>query len=99
MEDENDLILSGARCSLLAQEQAKGQALTQEEVEALRDRAECIAMPHHARNAVDESRGYQDVDPERVWEEWLRVRPGLLRVGAPGLEPQPDSTSTPHSKR
>lgn len=99
---EDDLILTPVPALvavLLAEEKAKGEPLTKEEVEELRDQAECIAMPPHARKAVDESRGYQDIDPERVWEEWLRARPGLLNARAPNREDQAESTNTPDSKQ
>lgn len=59
---------------LLAKEKEKGEPLTRDEVEKIRDQAECIAMPRDAREKVDESRGYRDIDPEHVWEEWQKVR-------------------------
>ena len=62
---------------LLAKEREKGTALTREEVEAITDKAECIAMPRHARKKVDESRGYEDIDPEKAWEQWQIVRKDL----------------------
>jgi len=63
---------------LLAKEKEKGAPLTQTEVEEITDKAECIAMPRHARQKVDESRGYQDIDPERAWEQWQEVRKDLI---------------------
>jgi hypothetical protein len=63
---------------LLAKEKEKGEPLTQDEVERIRDQAECIAMPRDVREKVDESRGYQDIDPEKVWVEWQKVRKELL---------------------
>ena len=63
---------------LLAKEKEKGTPLTQAEVEEITDKAECIAMPRHARQKVDESRGYEDIDPERAWEQWQEVRNDLI---------------------
>jgi hypothetical protein len=63
---------------LLAKEREKGTALTREEVEEITDKAECIAMPRHARKKVDESRGYEDIDPEQAWEQWQIARKDLL---------------------
>ncbi len=62
---------------LLAKEKEKGTPLTKDEVEKIRDQAECIAMPRDVREKVDESRGYQDINPENAWEEWLEVRKEL----------------------
>lgn len=63
---------------LLAKEKEKGAPLTEAEVEEITDKAECIAMPPHARRKVDESRGYQDIGPERAWEQWQEVRKDLI---------------------
>lgn len=63
---------------LLAMEREKGVALTREEVEEITHRAECIAMPRHARKKVVEARGYEDIDPEEAWEQWQKVRQELL---------------------
>lgn len=56
---------------LLAAERDKGSSLSQEEVVALRDAAECIVMTADELQRVAESRGYDDIDPENVWDEWL----------------------------
>jgi hypothetical protein len=66
---------------LLAKEIEKGSPLTQDEVAEIADKAECIAMPRHARKKVDEGRGYDDIDPERAWEQWQLVRQGLPECG------------------
>lgn len=61
-----------ARRVLLNLEKTKGSPLTESEVTIARDNAACIAMPRSAHAAVVASRGYADIDPEHVWEEWLR---------------------------
>ncbi len=63
---------------LLAKEREKGQPLSREEVEKIRNEAACIAMPRDVREKLDESRGYQDIDPEYAWEQWQEVRKELV---------------------
>ena len=59
---------------LLNREQQKGSPLTEEEVLAIRDGAECVAMPRDVAAEVAEKRGYDDIDPENAWEDWKRIR-------------------------
>jgi hypothetical protein len=59
---------------LLNLEQSKGSPLTEAEVIAARGNAACIAMPPDAYRAVCEKRGYEDINPEYVWEEWVNFR-------------------------
>jgi hypothetical protein len=63
---------------LLRLEKEKGSPLTEEEVIAARDNAACIAMPLSAYEAVTVARGYDDINPEFVWQEWQRVRATLV---------------------
>jgi hypothetical protein len=77
---EDDLIITPVPALvavLLAKEKEKGAPLTKEEVEEITDKAACIAMPRHAREKVDEARGYDDIDPEQAWEQWQHVRQDL----------------------
>ena len=60
--------------TLLNRERAKGSALTREEVEAITDSAPCVALTPEQRAAVDERRDYDDIDPERAWEDWQVAR-------------------------
>lgn len=62
---------------LLNTEQAKGSPLTEAEVLAVRDSAQCIAMPASVAAEVEAKRGYPDIDPEAAWIEWRRVRTEL----------------------
>jgi hypothetical protein len=64
--------------TLLNKEQAKGSALTQEEVETIRDEAPAKMLTPEQRAAVDEGRGYDDIDPERAWEDWQVARVELI---------------------
>jgi hypothetical protein len=67
---------------LLPRETEKGSPLTEEEVLAIRDGCEAIAMPRDVVAKVAEERGYEDIDPENCWEEWQRVRGELHRHGS-----------------
>lgn len=66
---------------LLNREKAKGSALTKEEVESIRDKAVCIMMRLSMKKTMDDSRGYEDIDPEYAWEQWQRVRTQLGQTG------------------
>jgi hypothetical protein len=55
-------------------EKAKGAALTQDEVLAIRDKGVCIMMPTSKAIALDQSRGYNDIDPQKCWEQWLEYK-------------------------
>jgi len=84
-ENDDDLIIAPVPALvavLLNLERSKGSPLTEAEVLHARDNAACIAMPRYAHAAVVERRGYDDIDPERVWEEWLEIRPSLYRAEA-----------------
>ncbi|HEY0928156.1 hypothetical protein [Brevundimonas sp.] len=59
---------------LLAAENQKGAPLIKAEVLEIRDGAVCMAMPVHAAERMAEARGYADINPERVWEEWQAFR-------------------------
>lgn len=59
---------------LLNTEDKKGSPLTQIEVIRIRDSANCMMMPRDVADKMKESRGYEDIDPENIWEEWQQVR-------------------------
>lgn len=63
---------------LLNREEEKGAPLTEEEVCYTRDNCECIAMPSYALDEINRKRGYNDIDPANVWEEWCIARKDLL---------------------
>jgi hypothetical protein len=67
---------------LLDRERAKGSPLTEAEVMALRDEAECVAVPRDVAARMAEQRGYDDIDLEKAWEGWLAIRPSLGLDGA-----------------
>lgn len=59
---------------LIRAEQDKGEPLEEHEVIQVRDSATVIRVPLAARNYVWKKRGYRDIDPENVWEDWLAYR-------------------------
>ncbi len=63
---------------LLRAEREKGAPLSEAEVLKIRDGSECVAMHPDDLPAMIEQRGYEDVDPERCWEEWQKARIALV---------------------
>jgi hypothetical protein len=55
-------------------ESQKGAPLTRDEVEQVRRTAICMTMRESAVRALEEKRGFRDIDPENAWEEWLAYR-------------------------
>ena len=56
---------------LLNREQQKGAPLSYEEVIQIRDQGVCIMMPTAQAIALDQQRGYTDIDPADCWQQWL----------------------------
>jgi hypothetical protein len=67
--------------TLLNRERAKGDPLTEQEVIAIRDACPSIALAPEDVRKIDERRGYKDIDPEKCWAEWQRVRSDLEHAG------------------
>lgn len=59
---------------LVALEQKWRRPLTQDEVEATRDRGVCIAMEPRDAQKIEFERGFSDLDPDLAWEQWQLVR-------------------------
>ncbi len=55
-------------------EKRKGSPLTEQEVIDTRDRAICMNMRVSHKLALEENRGYRDLDPEYIWTEWMSFR-------------------------
>lgn len=64
---------------LMAAERRLARPLDRAEVEALRDRAPCVLVAPADLRTLERSRGYVDLDPELVWEQWQLVRRVLRR--------------------
>jgi hypothetical protein len=69
-------------------ERLKGSPLTEQEVLAIRDQGVCMMMRVEHAITLDEKRGYNDIDPERAWEQWQEAR-GLLAGQDPADPPAP----------
>ncbi len=80
MSDSDNLIIipmPSLVSVLLRREQDKGSPLTEAEVLSIRDGCAAVAVPRDKVGAIVESRGYEDIDPERCWEQWQEVRKQL----------------------
>jgi len=62
------------RALLTALEGKQGAPLTKAQVEAARDQGACIAMKPRDVQALERERGYADLDPELVWEQWQAIQ-------------------------
>jgi hypothetical protein len=54
-------------------EQLKGAPLTREELLRIRDRAVVLVSEPEPARAVEERRGYADMDPADPWANWLAL--------------------------
>lgn len=63
---------------LLHLEKQKGSPLSEAEVVEARDKAASIMLPVSAKRAMDEKRGYEDINPENAWSEWQEFRAANL---------------------
>jgi hypothetical protein len=59
---------------LMASEDKKGAPLTEQETIAIRDAAAVIAMKPQDARRMERARGYADLNPELVWEQWQLLR-------------------------
>ena len=59
---------------LRQKEKAKGVPLTKEEVLEIRDNATMILVKADEAMKMARNRGYEDVDADRVWEQWKKLR-------------------------
>jgi hypothetical protein len=65
--------------TLLKREKSKGAPLTEEEVLEIRDNSTLILVDSSEAQSMAETRGYQDLDPEHTWEQWVKIRKKLLK--------------------
>lgn len=60
--------------TLIHDERVKGTPLTEEEVIAIRDKATCIILRASIALEAEQKRGYPDLEPSFVWEQWQEFR-------------------------
>ncbi len=59
---------------LINAEKEKKTALTEDDVIKIRDHGACIMMKTSDAIKVDEKRGYNDIDPNDCWNQWLEYK-------------------------
>ncbi|WP_226093151.1 hypothetical protein [Dickeya oryzae] len=59
---------------LMMREDEAGRPLTREEVETIRDNATAINLPEDIAISMTTERGYHDISPEHVWDEWISFK-------------------------
>jgi hypothetical protein len=63
-------------------EAQKGAPLTEAEVLEISGKAICMTMPRSEAAAMAAARGYDDIAPDRAWEEWSAARLALGLSGS-----------------
>lgn len=61
-------------CVLLRALEAKEGRLTRARIEAIRDGGVCMTMDPRHEQQLERRRGYSDLDPELVWDQWQLLR-------------------------
>lgn len=56
-----------------------GTPLTEAQVLAIRDNANCVVLPSSAAAKVEQERGYPDIVAEQCWPEWQAAREALFQ--------------------
>jgi hypothetical protein len=62
---------------LVAAERKAGRPLSETEVKALRDQATVTVMPPEPTASARAFRSYDDINPDNVWNDWLKLRTRL----------------------
>ena len=65
---------------LLNLERQKGSPLTRDEVISIRDEAIVIMVRRSVAEHMADERGYDDLDPENCWEEFLALKEVLANT-------------------
>lgn len=75
-----DITSIPSRVSILwHRERIKDSPLTKEEVTKICNESAAVALSLMTAAAVEESRGYRDIDGDRLWEDWQEIRIDLIR--------------------
>jgi len=82
-EDPLCLVFIPALVTLLHHaERTFGAPLTEAQVLAIRDNANCIALPYSLAAKGEADRGYPDIVAENCWQEWQTARRKLFAKDA-----------------
>ena len=65
-------------------ERQKCAPLTEQEVLDIRAKGVCMMMAEERAIELVEKRGYSDLDPEQVWEQWQEARKQLAQTDSAG---------------
>jgi hypothetical protein len=79
-EDLLPVFMPSLAALLLHHERKKGAPLTEAEVIAIRNEATVVMVPRGHVSAVEEKRGYKDIDPELCWLQWRLLRTSFADV-------------------
>lgn len=86
-EDPNDPLepvpVIPLRATFAMVENTNGRPLTEEEALKLRDDCPCILLPRSKKHVMAQTRGYEDLDPEHCWEQWLALKASQPPVQTP----------------
>ncbi len=66
---------------LVQMEKKKGAPLSEQEVVEAGDKAICVMLPRSEKTALEQKRGYADLDLDHVWRDWLAFRARARRPG------------------
>ena len=77
------LFVPSLAAMLTRAEQLKGQPLTRDEVLRVRDNGPVLVSDAAPARAVEEGRGYADLDPADPWPGWQRLRARSAGEGDP----------------
>ncbi|MFB7719402.1 hypothetical protein [Nocardia sp. NPDC056100] len=61
---------------LISLEERKVTDLTEAELLDARDNAPVMMLPLSIQHEVNKSRGYRDIDPDNLWQEWCLYKSG-----------------------
>lgn len=70
------VFMPSLHATLVAVARGSASPLHRAQVLAVRDKAPCMAMHHADARKLEWSRGYADLEPELVWEQWSALTQG-----------------------
>ena len=74
MDDPGPVFMPALRVLLRALQSSNAKPVSEQQVESTRDEGACVVMDQRDAQSLERTRGYADLDPELIWEQWLLVR-------------------------